>query len=117
MAPIDSNLQSVGTQTFRLPRETIIFGRANNVHASKRLKPMMPGRVLYSVDKKCSMARSKSKMPTRISPMLCTLTKEPPRNEDYLFEVKWDGYRIVSFVRHGEVRMDSRSGLNYTSRY
>lgn len=63
------------------------------------------------------MARSKSKMPTRISPMLCTLTKEPPRNEDYLFEVKWDGYRIVSFVRHGEVRMDSRSGLNYTSRY
>lgn len=63
------------------------------------------------------MASPKSRMPKSIKPMLCTLTKEPLRNEDYLYEVKWDGYRIVSFVQDGKVRMSSRSGLDYTSRY
>jgi len=60
---------------------------------------------------------SSPKMPDRISPMLCTLTKEVPDSEEYIYEVKWDGYRIVSFVRKGKVRMASRSGLDYTSKY
>ncbi len=49
--------------------------------------------------------------------MLCTLIKEPIDRNDYLYEVKWDGYRIISFVEKGKVHMDSRSGLNYTSKY
>ncbi|WP_433903217.1 DNA ligase D [Sphingobacterium puteale] len=57
------------------------------------------------------------KMPAHISPMLCTLVKDPLDSEDYLYEVKWDGYRIVSFVEKGKVHMDSRSGLNYTAKY
>ncbi|RKE52403.1 DNA ligase D [Sphingobacterium detergens] len=57
------------------------------------------------------------KMPAHISPMLCTLIKDPIDSEDYLYEVKWDGYRIVSFVEKGKVHMDSRSGLNYTAKY
>ncbi|WP_343558936.1 DNA ligase D [Sphingobacterium sp.] len=57
------------------------------------------------------------KMPAHISPMLCTLVKDPLDSEDYLYEVKWDGYRIISFVEKGKVHMDSRSGLNYTAKY
>lgn len=49
--------------------------------------------------------------------MLCTLVKEPPASSDYLFELKWDGYRIISYVQGGAVRMNSRSGLDYTSKY
>ena len=52
-----------------------------------------------------------------IEPMLCTLVKEPIENDEYLFEFKWDGYRIISTVRNGKVRMNSRSGLDYTQRY
>nr|WP_067060000.1 non-homologous end-joining DNA ligase [Mucilaginibacter sp. L294] len=58
-----------------------------------------------------------TKMPERISPMLCTLTKEVINDPDYLYEVKWDGYRIVSFAEKGKVRMASRSGLDYTKKY
>ena len=61
--------------------------------------------------------RSKRKLPERIRPMLCTLVKEPVDSDAYLYEIKWDGYRIISFVEDGTVRMDSRGGLNYTSRY
>jgi len=56
-------------------------------------------------------------MPEHIDPMLCTLVKEAPENEEYLFELKWDGYRIVSKVEDGVVRMNSRSGLDYTRKY
>jgi len=49
--------------------------------------------------------------------MLATLVKEPPSDPTYLYEIKWDGYRIISYVQKGKVRMDSRSGLDYTSKY
>ena len=59
----------------------------------------------------------KSKIPASVSPMLCTLTKEVIQDEKYLYELKWDGYRIISSVEKGMVRMDSRSSLNYTHKY
>jgi len=59
----------------------------------------------------------RDEMPKHISPMLCTLVKEPPLSSDYIYEIKWDGYRIVSRVENGKVRMNSRSGLDYTIRY
>ncbi len=59
----------------------------------------------------------KAKMPSTISPMLCTLTKDPIENPDYLYEIKWDGYRILSYVKKDKVRMDSRSALDYTKKY
>jgi bifunctional non-homologous end joining protein LigD len=59
----------------------------------------------------------KSKMPAKLSPMLCTLVKDTPQNPDYIYEIKWDGYRIISYVNGSTVRMDSRSGKNYTIKY
>jgi bifunctional non-homologous end joining protein LigD len=59
----------------------------------------------------------KAPMPSAVSPMLCTLTKEPVSDPAYIFEIKWDGYRIISYVKKGSVRMDSRSALDYTKKY
>jgi bifunctional non-homologous end joining protein LigD len=59
----------------------------------------------------------KKAMPTSVKPMLCTLTKEVVPDDDYLYEVKWDGYRIISYIDGGKVRMDSRSALDYTKKY
>jgi bifunctional non-homologous end joining protein LigD len=59
----------------------------------------------------------KQVMPGNLAPMLCTLTKEPVDDPEYLYEVKWDGYRIISYVSKGKVRMDSRSAKDYTTRY
>src|SRR5687768_8639114 len=56
-------------------------------------------------------------MPSGIAPMLCTLTKEVVQSDQYLYEIKWDGYRIISYVQKGKVRMDSRSALDYTKKY
>lgn len=59
----------------------------------------------------------KQAMPKKVSPMLCTLTKEPIDDADFLYEIKWDGYRIISYVQKDKVRMDSRSALDYTKKY
>ncbi|MDQ0640045.1 DNA ligase D-like protein (predicted ligase)/DNA ligase D-like protein (predicted 3'-phosphoesterase)/DNA ligase D-like protein (predicted polymerase) [Pedobacter sp. W3I1] len=56
-------------------------------------------------------------MPEHVDPMLCTLVKAPVENEEYLYEIKWDGYRIISKVENGKIRMNSRSGLDYTKKY
>ena len=52
-----------------------------------------------------------------IDPMLCTLIKEPFSDPKYLFEVKFDGYRIIASVKKGKVKLSSRSGLDYTHKY
>lgn len=56
-------------------------------------------------------------MPEGISPMLCTLTKDSMAMPDYIYEIKWDGYRIISYLNNGKVKMSSRGGLDYTGKY
>ena len=58
-----------------------------------------------------------SPMPEHVDPMLCTLVKDPIESDEYIYELKWDGYRIISRVENNQVRMNSRSGLDYTSKY
>jgi bifunctional non-homologous end joining protein LigD len=60
---------------------------------------------------------SKVSMPETISPMLCTLVREPFTKERWLYEVKWDGYRIIAYKNKKEVVLRSRSSLDYSDRY
>jgi len=34
-------------------------------------------------------------MPKNVKPMLATLVREPFDGEDWLFEIKWDGFRAI----------------------
>src|SRR5688500_9242785 len=49
-------------------------------------------------------------LPGRIEPMLATLATRAFRDEDWLFEIKWDGYRVGVTVSDGKVRMWTRGG-------
>lgn len=57
------------------------------------------------------------KQPATIKPMLATLVQEPFNDDDYLYEVKWDGYRIIAFCHQSEVKLQSRGGEDYTRKY
>ncbi|MGN6264771.1 MAG: ATP-dependent DNA ligase, partial [Ginsengibacter sp.] len=56
-------------------------------------------------------------MPESIKPMLCTLIKEPFNDANWLYEVKWDGYRIIAFIIKGKAVLKSRGDQNYTMKY
>src|SRR5215467_683734 len=53
---------------------------------------------------------SKAEMPAALEPMLATLGTSVPSGTDWLYEVKWDGYRALCFFSDGKVRMLSRRG-------
>jgi len=53
----------------------------------------------------------------RYWPMLATLAKDVPRGDDWLFEVKWDGYRAMVDVHGGAATLTSRKGNDLTKRF
>ena len=61
--------------------------------------------------------RQKLAMPDFIAPALATLKAKPPSGEEWLHEVKFDGYRIQAHVASEKVRLLTRSGLNWTGRF
>ncbi len=56
-------------------------------------------------------------MPTEIYPMLATSIDEPFDGPEWLFEIKWDGYRAVAFIENNKVRLISRNQNELTARY
>jgi len=48
-------------------------------------------------------------MPHGIQPMLATMARAPFDHPDWLFEVKWDGYRAIAELRDGDVSLYSRN--------
>ncbi|OWW02383.1 ATP-dependent DNA ligase [Rhizobium sp. R72] len=56
-------------------------------------------------------------MPTRVEPCLALLKKVPPKGPDWLFEVKWDGYRLAIHIEPMGVRIITRGGHDWTHRF
>ena len=56
-------------------------------------------------------------MPSAIYPMLATSIDEPFDGAEWLFEIKWDGYRAIAFIAEGKVRLVSRNQNDLTPRY
>ncbi len=48
-------------------------------------------------------------MPRTIHPMLATLVDEPFDDDEWLFEIKWDGYRAIAYIEDGDARLVSRN--------
>ena len=52
-----------------------------------------------------------------IAPALATLKASPPSGTEWIHEVKFDGYRIQAHVAAGQVKLLTRSGLDWTTRF
>jgi bifunctional non-homologous end joining protein LigD len=60
---------------------------------------------------------TKSPMPKHIKPMLCEKREKPFDGEQWIYELKLDGYRIISRLNKGKVILYSSEQQNYTNRY
>ena len=54
---------------------------------------------------------------TNIKPMLASLTEEAFDSGDWIFEIKWDGYRAIAGIKQGKVELQSRNNLSFTKKY
>ena len=52
-----------------------------------------------------------------VEPKFASLAEKIPHGDEWLFEVKYDGYRILSFAQQGKVRLWSRNKKEYTSKF
>ncbi|MGY0799491.1 DNA ligase D [Lysobacter sp. A286] len=54
---------------------------------------------------------------TKVAPQLATLRESPPTGDDWLHELKWDGYRLLARIDAGKASLRSRNGLDWTADY
>lgn len=59
--------------------------------------------------------KAKSAFPDTLSPQLATLVEAPPAG-DWLYEIKFDGYRMLTRIEGADVRLFTRNGHDWTER-
>jgi len=59
----------------------------------------------------------KGRMPGNLKPQLATPVTAAPAGPEWLHEIKYDGYRLFADIEHGEVRLITRSGLDWTAKF
>jgi bifunctional non-homologous end joining protein LigD len=63
------------------------------------------------------MASDKDRVPFRVKPMLATLVRKPFHEPGWVYEEKYDGYRILAYKEVDRVTLLSRNGNDRTATY
>ena len=94
-----------------MPRKTSAGGIAD-LEAAR-----VPPHVKDRLNPKDLKDARRAAFPDKIAPMLATLTDKPFSADDWYFEPKLDGFRIIAFVNQGKIKLQSRGGLDVTDHY
>lgn len=69
------------------------------------------------VKKSRSKAIGKTPFPGFIEPQLAKLVDTAPTGDEWVHEIKFDGYRAITTIEKGRVKMFTRAGLEWTDRF
>jgi bifunctional non-homologous end joining protein LigD len=84
---------------------------------SDRKKKVPEGRA-QRVLSRAGASRRGDPVPVIKTPMLATLIDQPFDDPEWLFEIKWDGYRAICTVREdGSIELVSRNGIDFLERF
>src|SRR5438874_1302563 len=105
---------------------SVASGRSMEAIAAERdrvwdsTKGELPGEGPKAATKPASSrprAARKRAMPETVAPQLATLADKAPDGEEWLHEIKYDGYRLLAHIEHGKVRLVTRNGLDWTGKF
>ena len=77
----------------------------------KREAPSRKGRAAWPTG-----ARKRA-LPEQVVPQLATLVEQAPDGDEWLHEIKFDGYRLLARIARGKVRLSTRTGLDWTGKF
>lgn len=66
---------------------------------------------------KLSQSKRVGRVPTTLAPQLATLVDVPPSGDEWLHEIKYDGYRLLCGIDQDAVRLVTRGGQVWTARF
>ena len=75
-------------------------------------KERSSGKVLDNIKGKV-----RSEMPSDVEPMLATLADSPTDDKGWLYEIKWDGFRSISYLQNQEVDIRSRNNKKFNEKF
>jgi bifunctional non-homologous end joining protein LigD len=73
--------------------------------------------VKKSIDPRKVPGARKSALPEFVTPQLATLVKEAPTGDEWLHEIKFDGYRLICRIDRGSIRIWTRNRNDWTSKF
>ena len=88
------------------------YSTTTNYNAEEKNGKTVPEKTLASI-----RHVKPKKLNPFIKPMLATITRTPFDNEDWLFEIKWDGYRAIAEIKKGKIKFYSRNGTDFSKRF
>ncbi len=68
-------------------------------------------------EKVIKKSKNKSVIPDFIPPQLATLSDATPSGENWIHEIKFDGYRTMARIDGDNINMHTRTGLNWADKY
>ncbi|MCL2445849.1 MAG: non-homologous end-joining DNA ligase [Oscillospiraceae bacterium] len=72
---------------------------------------------LVRMDDKNWLLQSAGAAATAPALMLCKLAKQVPQDDDWVFELKYDGWRVLSVVENGQASLQTRNGNDCTQKF
>ncbi|KIA83653.1 DNA ligase [Kaistella solincola] len=96
-----------------------IYGEENAADTEKAKTKKKPEKAPKKSSKISKLLKSAPDEPfyDTVEPMLATLVDKPFDSEDWLYEVKWDGYRAVAFLNNGTVELKSRNDKSFNEKF
>ncbi len=91
--------------------------RPSTAHQRQKNSPSVAKPALAEPDLASLKGAKKAPMPHAIHPMLATLVDEPFNGADWLYEVKWDGYRAIARLDRGRLQLFSRKRNEMTAEF
>jgi bifunctional non-homologous end joining protein LigD len=82
-------------------------------------KSVATGRDLAEIASAAPESRppAQGKPPKFVAPQLATLVASPPAGNEWLHEIKYDGYRAIAAVGGGRARIFTRSGQDWSDKF
>jgi bifunctional non-homologous end joining protein LigD len=102
---VKDNVKAGATESHAAPRRT---------RANARQSARSPRRSATKGKDKSSRGAA---LPDFVPPSLATLRATAPEDAGWVHEIKFDGYRIQARLDHGEVRLLTRKGLDWTDKF
>ena len=90
-------------------------------HSNRSVKDNVKGGAIRKRASRASAALGKlagvrkAELPEKLAPQLATLVKVPPTGPNWVHEIKYDGYRMLTRIADGQASLISRTGKDWTA--